>query len=448
MARSAGPSLEKPKRADKLNKNGGSGLSDPSPATGKATGTQNALPMGMWNRYPLIGLLAALALTGCGTGEITMTAWPDVPDAGPSELLADGGAMETAGEFFASEVRTVFQPCTSCHQGGSYNRPFLDGWPDVQENFFGPQAQHLVDLENPESSALLSQPADHPVIWYADGQQDIVAHWIELESQEREPMAPVVLETECYPIPEAPTLDEGVETSVRPVFIELGSRFGTGDGSRLVINTSRTRAFLTLTGLRFYADAPGLRIAKPTLIVELPTGDPIVDESSFSHISSLIVEPGTDRSLSEDSVVSMFVPADAEGACLKVRFEEIGPQVGGGGGETMPTTPAIPAADLCGGEPLERFSAGLGSFLGETCAGCHGGGRAAATMAFDLTSVSGSDPASTCDVVRGRVNPASPLDSALLGYFDPAGARTHTALRLGADDYARLLVGVTEWLGE
>ena len=69
-------------------------------------------------------------------------------------------------------------------------------------------------------------------------------------------------------------------------------------------------------------------------------------------------------------------------------------------------------------------------------------------MAFDLTGIAAGARADTCDVVRGRVNPAAPLDSALLTYFDPTGPRTHGALRLDADDFGRLLVGVTQWLGE
>ena len=102
-------------------------------------------------------MLTIVCVIGCGTGEITMTAWSDMPDAGGDSMLSDGGGEETASEYFVENVRDVFQPCTSCHQGGAYNRPFLDGWPDVQENFFGPQAQHLIDLENPESSAVLSR---------------------------------------------------------------------------------------------------------------------------------------------------------------------------------------------------------------------------------------------------------------------------------------------------
>ena len=103
---------------------------------------------------------------------------------------------------------------------------------------------------------------------------------------------------------------------------------------------------------------------------------------------------------------------------------------------------------VCETEGLARFEANVAPFLGDNCAGCHGGGVAAARSVFDLTPLGAGDVAAACANLRERTDPTRPAESAILSYFDPSGMPSHDRLSLNAAQFATFSAGIISWLGE
>ena len=369
----------------------------------------------MQSRLVLVVLLAPLA--GCNAGLISMARHGTGDDGG---RVGDGGLSDAAPlaarDIFERSARPLFElRCASCHgDGGTASAPdFLASRPSVYENLKGWPA--LVDTARPADSRVITKGRHDGPAWTTTEATTIRA-WLDAEAAEADPV-------EAAPCTALAVVDEGANSYDLGV---LGLR-----GSALSFAASRVSpTAMYLSDLRVIAGPGGLHAVHPVFVAwvaGVPRA-PTIDELAGVELS---VAAGVSEPLLGAGGLSLVdFPT---GSQLSICFDSIdslsdGTPAGDGGlpaGGDGGVAPIPPPAGGCA--EVAAFTMFAQPQLTRYCTSCHGGTRATATAALDLTSAATMTPTAqrtACNQVLGRVNRTSLMSSAIFVQPDPEGTAT------------------------
>jgi hypothetical protein len=340
---------------------------------------------------------------------------------------AGGDSISPREVFEASVQASLLTECGACHQlGGAADAPFLAA-PDIYVSI---SSWPGVIVQTPSQSLLLTHPADPS---HGGGQAPDM-------SGDLRPKVLAWLGVEAAHIP---TPDAGSNAYIPPFKPLLKGAFNTvyldplGMGlmsSSISFNADEIGpppSMLLITNLQIHpVSNVTVHLVHPLFTVYPPSGgagpDPI---DSFSTVDKTYAI-NDDPTIGTGSVVLTNWQKDAR---LGIAFEKI--EAKGDG--------VVAAA--CKNVPL--FQSAVVPQMQYCAMNCHGGAKAEAQAAMDLSKLNAMPPDEACAQVRARITPDSPDTSQILVVTDPTQPAVHMYKFVGnKNQYNAFKTAVTPWI--